>query len=194
MSQADWRKLQQYLHARFRTTSFSGAAAFAAAIGEATQDRPGPKEVRLGASFVDVKVETPELAGTISRIAAEFGWPADPAQVTELEIGLDTADRAEIGPFWAAVLTGDASNFDELDVVDPTGRFDSLWLQKTEPHETPRQRFHFDLWIPLEVLPGRIEVAVAAGGTVVSDDEAPAFTVLADPQGNKVCLCTSEGR
>ena len=35
---------------------------------------------------------------------------------------------------------------------------------------------------------------VAAGGTVVSADEAPAFTVLADPQGNKVCLCTSEGR
>jgi 4a-hydroxytetrahydrobiopterin dehydratase len=29
---------------------------------------------------------------------------------------------------------------------------------------------------------------------VVYDEEAPAFIVLADPQGNKVCLCTSEGR
>ena len=30
----------------------------------------------------------------------------------------------------------------------------------------------------------------AAGGTLVSDAEAPAFTVLADPEGNKVCICT----
>ena len=31
---------------------------------------------------------------------------------------------------------------------------------------------------------------VAAGGTVVDDSEAPSFTVLADPDGNKVCVCT----
>ena len=29
-----------------------------------------------------------------------------------------------------------------------------------------------------------------AGGTVVDDSEAPSFTVLADPDGNKVCVCT----
>lgn len=194
MPHADWRKLEHYLHARFLTNSFTQAATFATAIGEAVQDAPRPKEVRLAETFVDVQVEAPELADLISRLAAELGLQADPTQVTQLEIGLDTADRDEIGPFWAAVLTGDASNFKDVDVVDPTRRFDNVWFQKTEPHETPRQRFHFDLWVPLEVLPGRIEAAVAAGGTVVSDDEAPAFTVLADPQGNKVCLCTSEGR
>jgi 4a-hydroxytetrahydrobiopterin dehydratase len=192
MSHADWRKLERYLHARFLTSSFAQAATFATAIGEATQD--GPKDVRLSSTFVDVKVDAPELAGVVSRLAAELGLQADPTQVTQLEIGLDSADRAEIGPFWAAVLTGDANNFKDIDVVDPTGRFDNLWFQKTEPHETPRQRFHFDLWIPFDILPARIEAAVAAGGKVVYTDEAPAFTVLADPQGNKVCLCTSEGR
>jgi 4a-hydroxytetrahydrobiopterin dehydratase len=40
----------------------------------------------------------------------------------------------------------------------------------------------------------RISAALAAGGTLVSDDRAPAFTVLADPEGNKVCVCTSLGR
>jgi 4a-hydroxytetrahydrobiopterin dehydratase len=35
---------------------------------------------------------------------------------------------------------------------------------------------------------------VAAGGTVVDDSEAPSFTVLADPQGNRVCICTHHGR
>jgi hypothetical protein len=36
----------------------------------------------------------------------------------------------------------------------------------------------------------RIAGAVAAGGSVVYDDEAPSFTVLADPDGNRVCVCT----
>jgi 4a-hydroxytetrahydrobiopterin dehydratase len=29
---------------------------------------------------------------------------------------------------------------------------------------------------------------------VVSDAQAPAFTVLADADGNRVCVCTSQGR
>ena len=33
-----------------------------------------------------------------------------------------------------------------------------------------------------------------AGGTITRDAEAPAFTVLADPDGNKVCICTTESR
>ena len=35
---------------------------------------------------------------------------------------------------------------------------------------------------------------VAAGGELVSDAEAPSFWVLADPDGNKVCLCTWQNR
>jgi hypothetical protein len=38
------------------------------------------------------------------------------------------------------------------------------------------------------------DAAVAAGGTLVSDDEAPAFWVLADPEGNRMCLCTWQER
>lgn len=39
-----------------------------------------------------------------------------------------------------------------------------------------------------------MQAAVDAGGTVVSDAEAPAFWVLADPEGNRMCLCTWQGR
>jgi 4a-hydroxytetrahydrobiopterin dehydratase len=38
--------------------------------------------------------------------------------------------------------------------------------------------------------PGQITAAVAAGGSVVDDSQAPSFTVLADPDGNRVCVCT----
>jgi 4a-hydroxytetrahydrobiopterin dehydratase len=40
----------------------------------------------------------------------------------------------------------------------------------------------------------RIDAALAAGGRVAGDAEAPAFWVLADPDGNKVCLCTWQDR
>ena len=36
--------------------------------------------------------------------------------------------------------------------------------------------------------------ALAAGGTLVTDEHAPRFWVLADPQGNKACLTTGRGR
>ena len=34
--------------------------------------------------------------------------------------------------------------------------------------------------------------AIAAGGTLISDEFAPAWWVLADADGNEVCLCTSK--
>jgi 4a-hydroxytetrahydrobiopterin dehydratase len=65
-----------------------------------------------------------------------------------------------------------------------------LWFQHTDAHETPRQRFHLDLWVPHDVAEDRIAAAVAAGGRVVDDENAPSFVVLADPEGNRVCVCT----
>ncbi|MFL6165741.1 MAG: VOC family protein, partial [Ornithinibacter sp.] len=101
-----------------------------------------------------------------------------------------TAHDARLGPFWAAVLTGDAGAVVGDTVFDPTGQGPSMWFQGTEPHEVPRQRWHPDLGVAAEVAEARIAAAVAAGGTLVDASEAPSFTVLADPDGNKVCVCT----
>ena len=48
--------------------------------------------------------------------------------------------------------------------------------------------------MPVDLAAQRIEAAVAAGGSLVSDAEAPSFWVLADPQGNRVCVCTVQAR
>jgi len=204
----DWRKLAQGLHARFLIGSFADGVRFVGAVGEACTGDHAP-EVRLGKGFADVRLLSDDavepgtddgyptvtqrdvdLARRISSIARSLGLTTDPSAVAQLEIGLDTADLAAISPFWAAVLTGGSKVEHSIDVCDPTGRVANLWFQGTDPHETPHQRFHLDLWLPPEVIPARIEAALAAGGTMVSDDEAPSFTVLADPQENKVCLCT----
>jgi len=134
------------------------------------------------------------LARLVSDVARRHEVASVPGEVTEVELALDTADHARIGPFWAALLTGDAGNVVDDSVVDPTGRLPSTWFQGTQPHEVPRQRWHLDLWVAPEAAAARIAAAVAAGGTVVDDSEAPSFTVLADPDGNKACVCTSLDR
>jgi 4a-hydroxytetrahydrobiopterin dehydratase len=191
---ADWRKMVQAQQTRFVTASLAEGARFVYAVGEACSSADLVPELRLGATFVDVSSRDEGVAQQISAIAADHGLSADPTAVAQLEIALDTDDLPAIGPFWAAVLTGTTDSFKGNDIFDPTGRIPNVWFQGTSPHATPRQRFHLDLWLPPEVVPERIKAGLAAGGTVVYDDEAPAFIVLADPQGNKVCLCTSEGR
>jgi 4a-hydroxytetrahydrobiopterin dehydratase len=83
---------------------------------------------------------------------------------------------------------------DAPEVIDPDGRITTLWFQKSEPHDEPRQRFHLDIVVPIEQAQTRIDAALAAGGTLVTDEHAPAFWVLADADGNKACVCTPEGR
>jgi 4a-hydroxytetrahydrobiopterin dehydratase len=55
-------------------------------------------------------------------------------------------------------------------------------------------RVHLDVWVAPEIAEQRINGAVAAGGQVVADNDSPTFTVPADPEGNRVCVCTYLGR
>jgi 4a-hydroxytetrahydrobiopterin dehydratase len=48
---------------------------------------------------------------------------------------------------------------------------------------------------PHDEAAGRIRATLAAGGgTLRYDAEAPAFWVLADPEGNEACITTWQGR
>jgi 4a-hydroxytetrahydrobiopterin dehydratase len=196
----DWRKLARALHARFHTGDFVTGLKFVTAVTEAAELANHHPDVTLTYPFVDVKLISHDvsqltqrdidLARRISEIAREQGIGAEPSAPAEIELALDTADLAAVGPFWAALLTGSPDSFTGDDVVDPSGRVPSLWFQDTDTHETPHQRFHIDLWVPHDVAEVRIAAAVAAGGRVVDDKKAPSFIVLADPEGNRACVCT----
>jgi len=201
----DWRKLAQALHARYRVTDLRAAAAFAAAVAEAAEAVGHLPDLKMTQDVVDVSLCTREdglwvtgkdvaMARTISDIARQQGLKPEPAAVTQLELALDTADDSRVAPFWSALLTGSPGNHIYDSVFDPTGRVPSLWFQGTDEHETPRQRWHFDLWLAPEAVEERIAAAVAAGGSVLYADEAPAWTLLADPDGNRVCVCSCLGR
>jgi 4a-hydroxytetrahydrobiopterin dehydratase len=213
----DWRKLGQGLHARFVPSDFAAGARFVAAIAEAGDEAGHHPRVTLGEGVVDLKMISEDavyrddegaehvvewvtqrdvdLARRVSEIAAEHGVKADPASVSTIELALDTADSGLIAPMWAVLLTGSTHALGRGstgdDVRDATGRVPILWFQDTDKHETPRQRFHLDVWVAPEVAEERIAAAVAAGGAVVDDSQAPAFTVIADQDGNRACVCTS---
>src|SRR5680860_831447 len=150
----DWRKLAQALHGRFLTGDFVTGLTFVTAVSEAAEAANHHPDVTLTYPFVDVKlvshdvsqvtVRDIDLARQISEIAREQGIGTEPSAPTQLELALDTADLAAVGPFWATFLTGSPDSLRGDDVVDPSARVPLLWFQHTDAHETPRQRFHVD--------------------------------------------------
>jgi 4a-hydroxytetrahydrobiopterin dehydratase len=148
-----------------------------------------------------------ELAGRISAAVRELGLTTDPdvsgngagtgrsAQV--LEIAIDAMDIAAIRPFWRAVLgygdeAGKSGPTDAL--VDPAWEGPSIWFQQMDAPRPQRNRIHFDVSVPHDEARNRIQAALAAGGTLLYDAEAPAFWVLADAEGNEACVTTWQGR
>ena len=199
----DWRWLLGGLHARFATGDFVTGIALADAIAAAAEEANHHPDLDLRYPFLAVKLVSHDVGGVTSRdlqlarriseLASSAGVVADPTKVKVLELALDTADIPAVLPFWEAVLGFKPSETDP-EVVDPDGRITTLWFQQTEPHDEPRQRFHLDIVVPIEQAQARIDAALAAGGTMVTEEHAPAFWVLADAEGNKACVCTPEGR
>ncbi|SDS21820.1 VOC family protein [Actinoplanes derwentensis] len=199
-----WVLLPGVLRARLRTGSFAVGLELVNAIGAAAEKADHHPDLDLRFTHLDVTLSSHDvgrvtgrdlrMAATVSELAAGAGVPLEAAGVVRLELALDSPARATVLPFWRAVL-GMAVHSDEFgeDLRDPSGVLPAVWFQESGL-EGSCQRWHPDLWVDPSEVPGRIEAAVAAGGTLVSDAEAPAFWVLADPEGNRMCLCTWQHR
>jgi 4a-hydroxytetrahydrobiopterin dehydratase len=142
-----------------------------------------------------------QLAQRITAVAAELRLDtvsgAGDRSVQVLEIGIDTLDASAIRPFWRAVLGyGDEpGRFGPWDgLIDPLGQGPAVWFQRMDAPRPQRNRIHFDVSVPHDEAEPRIQAALAAGGTLISDAAAPAFWVLADAEGNEACVTTWQGR
>jgi len=132
-----------------------------------------------------------DLARRISELARGRGATSETAPNQVVEIAIDTMDAARIRPFWAAVL---GYREDNGALVDPLHIGPPLWFQQMDEPRTERSRFHIDVSVPHDVAQARLEAAIAAGGTLVTDRYAKAWWVLADADGNEACICTWQDR
>src|SRR5688572_3440571 len=184
----DWRKLAQGLHARYVIDDFATAARFVTAVGEAGDALGHHPRVSMGNGYVDLKLSSADaiyrddegtehvvewvtqqdvdLARRITEIAADHELDPDPASVSVIELGLDTAHSDTIAPVWAALLTGDAAaqgrGTPSDEIRDATGRVPNLWFGDADEQETPGQRCHVEVYVAPEVAEQRIAAVVAA--------------------------------
>jgi 4a-hydroxytetrahydrobiopterin dehydratase len=203
---------------RLRTTLPAGSLAEAAevagrVVAACGDDAGGSLSVDVRADLVVLSLQSRtsasvtarevELARLVSEAAAGLGLATDagldggPRSVQVVEVAIDALDIAAVRPFWKAVLAyadepGRSGPTDPL--VDPHGQGPAVWFQQMDTPRPQRNRIHLDVSVPHDEARRRIQATVAAGGRVVYDAEAPAFWVLADPEGNEACITTWEGR
>lgn len=209
-----WRLLFKFLVASVPVESLTRAAHLTS-VAVAACDGDGDGHLRA-----DVRPDRLELSLRTSAIAAvtqrdvelarriESAFLAEGAQLSHqvdgaargvqaFEVAIDAMDIAAVVPFWRAVLAytdepGSGQDFDAI--VDPVGQGPDVWFQQMEQPRPQRNRIHLDITVAHDDAQRRIDAALAAGGTLLSDRRARAFWVLADPEGNEVCVCTWQDR
>jgi 4a-hydroxytetrahydrobiopterin dehydratase len=199
----DWRVLGEGACAYFRTGSFAAGARLAQAIGELDGLDAHHPDIDVRQKGVTVRLITItdddyglserdlDLARQISAVARQLGFAADPTMLQTVQVSIDALVSAEVMPFWRAVLGYEyrADSPDE-DLVDPRDRGPSIWFQRMDAPRPQRNRMHIDVWVPHDQAEARVAAAIAAGGRLVTDEHAPMWWVLADPEGNEVDVAT----
>lgn len=200
-----WVLLAGSLHTRVPTPDFATGLELVTAIGAAAEEMDHHPDLDLRYSHLDIALISHDtrgvtgrdvrLARAISGIVAEAGLQLAGLAVSRFELALDTPQREQVLPFWRAVLAmEDLARYGVDDEInDPAGALPAVWFQPSGSEEA-RQRWHPDVWVDPAAVQPRIDAALAAGGTLVSDAAAPSFWVLADAEGNRVCLCTWQAR
>lgn len=197
----DWRALALGASAWYATRSHAAGAELVRRIGQLAQSADHYPDVDLRRTGVHVRLVSPEvdglidrdidLARAISEAAGDLGLSADPAALQEVNLTIDAHDRTAVMPFWQSVLGHEPMG--EEDVVDPHRRWTPIWFQPMGAPRPLRNRLHLDVYLPGEVAAERVAAAVAAGGRVTYDVQAPRWVTVADAEGNEADVCTWAG-
>jgi 4a-hydroxytetrahydrobiopterin dehydratase len=195
--------LQSALHGAYRTADFVSAAALIARVVDIAEELGHHPHARLGwgrASFEitshdagGVTARDLELAARIHAAALELGAERVASVLSVYELAIDARDEDAIRPFWKTVLdyTDARGTGGGLELADPRRIGPRVWFQRMEPARSERNRLHLDVYVPADEAEARLAAALEAGGTLVTDEFAPDWWVVADVEGNEACICTS---
>jgi 4a-hydroxytetrahydrobiopterin dehydratase len=200
----DWRVVSDGAVAFYPTESLATSARFVSALAEVPNlaehqfgidvrgDGVSIRVVTLREDMMGLTERDLELAQHISETARAHGLTGDPAQIQSVLIIPGAPNRREVMPFWQAVM-GYVPRPDspEEDLIDPHDRGVALWFEEMEQARPGGLgAVHLAVWMGIDEAPARVEAALAAGGTLVRDDYAPAWWTLADKYGNEVDVAT----
>jgi 4a-hydroxytetrahydrobiopterin dehydratase len=206
-----WRYLLGSLTVAIPVRSMTEAVHVAAtAVSAAGEHADGHLRIDLRHDRVELTVQTratgavSERDARLARAVAESidriglraaGVTSDrtPRPVQRLEVAIDATDILAIRPFWKAVLAFADDPADDSPtggLIDPTGQLPAVWFQPMDAPRPQRNRVHLDLTVAHDEAEGRVKAAIEAGGVLVTDEYARRFWVLADAEGNEVCVCT----
>lgn len=190
----DWVVLHGGATAVFRVGSLVESAQLAEAVAAVAESEPGilmtvardRLTVRLTRDVWQLEPRHVDVARTVSGIAAARGIGSDREAVQEVQLAVAARpDDIDLG-FWRAVLGYDSLADDNA--VDPLGHGSTVWMQELDPSRTLRHAMHVDVSVAGQYAEQRLAAALAAGGRIVDDSEAPRWWTLADRAGNRVCI------
>ena len=194
LHEVDWRVVRDDAATHFRTESFAAGVELVGAIAKLADAANHHPDVDLRPDGVTVRLRSDSdgglserdvaLAGEISAAARELGVPIDPTGVQIVQVAIDALVIPDVLPFWRAVL-GYREVGDE-DLLDPHFQGPPFWFQQMDAPRPQRNRIHIDVYVPHDEAEARVAAAIAAGGHIVSDANAPEWWTLADAEGNEV--------
>jgi 4a-hydroxytetrahydrobiopterin dehydratase len=193
---ADWVVLHGGAMAVFRVPSLVEAARLAEAVSHVSglEDAgvlmtiaDGQLTVRLTRDMWQLEQRHIHLARAVSAVARAHGAVVDRACAQEVQLAVAAQpDAVDLG-FWRAVL-GYAAGVADDNALDPLGHGSTVWMQELDPAKPLRHAMHVDVSVAREQVEERLAAALAAGGRVIDDSNAPASWILADRAGNRVCI------
>jgi 4a-hydroxytetrahydrobiopterin dehydratase len=191
----DWVVLHGGATAVFRVPSLGAAAKLAEAIahvpgldgsGALLTIADGRLSVRLTRGVFRLEERHIELARAVSATARAHGAIADRTGAQDVQLAIAAQPDAVDVAFWRAVL-GYARLADD-NAIDPLGHGSTVWMQELNADKPLRHAMHVDVSVAREHVEARVAAALAAGGRIVDDADAPAGWILADRAGNRVCI------
>ncbi|QFG68066.1 VOC family protein [Ornithinimicrobium pratense] len=161
--------------------------------------RPGVVVIDTGKDRWETEEGYEALAARVQEVARDLGLVADVTLPRFVQVGIDAVDIPAVRRFWCAALGYEPDPRPHVtDIVDPRQLNPVLFFQDLDASDDARRaqrnRIHLDVFVPHDQAEARIEAALAAGGRLVYEDEAPDFVTLADPEGNEVDIAVSVGR
>lgn len=196
-----WREVHGMLRTRIITGDFEESLRVVQEIAKAADAANHHPDIDLRYGWVGLAMTSHDvggltsrdidLAGVISRIADDREDALTPEVAASMTVGINTADASAIRGFWAALTGHSPAEDDDESLPSPDGQMPEIWFQVTDDPGA-RGRTHLDIHVPHDRAQERVDAVLNAGGTLVTDEFAPSWWVLADADGNEACVCTCQ--